>query len=51
VAPSSRRPDRGIVFLRWEVTNGEGEVVLRMSGRNLFGRRADTLPASSQASP
>lgn len=47
VAPSSKRPDRGTVFMRWEVHNGAGEVVLRMTGRGLFGRR----PAEGAAPP
>jgi acyl dehydratase len=41
VAPSSRRPDRGTVFFRGEVTNADGVVVLSMSGRGYFARRAD----------
>ena len=38
--PSSKRPDRGTVFFRGEMTNQDGEVVLSMSGRGYFGRRA-----------
>ena len=38
-APSSRRPDRGTVFFRGEMTNQKGETVLSMEGRGLFGRR------------
>jgi len=39
VALSARRPDRGTVFLRWEVHNSRGELVCRLAGRGLFGRR------------
>lgn len=37
--PSSRRPDRGTVFMRWELHNQRNEVVARLSGRGFFGRR------------
>ena len=37
--PSSKRPDRGTVFFRGEMTNQDGVVVLSMSGRGFFGRR------------
>jgi acyl dehydratase len=42
--PSQRRPDRGTVTLDSWLTNQHGEVVFRMLGRGLFGRRpaADT---------
>jgi acyl dehydratase len=39
VQPSSRRPDRGTVMLRWVVTDDTGDEVLTMRGRGLFGRR------------
>ena len=39
VQPSSRRDDRGTVFFRGEVTNGEGQIVLSMAGRGYFARR------------
>ncbi len=39
VRPSSRRADRGTVFLLSEVRNQRGEVVLSMTARGLFGRR------------
>jgi acyl dehydratase len=39
VAPSSRRADRGTVFFRGEMTNGDGVLVLSMSGRGYFARR------------
>jgi acyl dehydratase len=38
--PSSKNPGRGTVRLQWEAVNQDGVVVLRMSGRGLFGRRA-----------
>ncbi len=40
VAPSSKRPDRGTVFMRFEVHNDLDELVARMTGRGLFGRRS-----------
>lgn len=39
VAPSTKRADRGTVFMRFEVHNGRGDLVARMTGRGLFGRR------------
>lgn len=39
VAASSKRPDRGTVIMRWVMTNQDGETVLTMRGRGLFGRR------------
>ncbi len=36
---SKSRPDRGIVKTLWEVNNQTGELVLTMSGMNLFLRR------------
>jgi acyl dehydratase len=38
--PSSSNPTRGTVLFRGEFTNQDGDVVLRLRGRNLFGRRA-----------
>jgi acyl dehydratase len=38
-APSSSRSDRGTVFLRFETTDDNGDVVMDMLGRALFGRR------------
>jgi acyl dehydratase len=40
-APSSTRPDRGTVFLRFEMTDEDGDVVMDMTGRGLFGRRLE----------
>jgi acyl dehydratase len=37
--PSTSRPDRGSVLHRWEVFNQSGEIVLRMEGIGMFGRR------------
>jgi acyl dehydratase len=37
--PSSKDPSRGTLVLAWEAVNQDGVVVLRMSGRGLFGRR------------
>ncbi len=42
VQPSSRRPDRGTVFFRGEMTNHRGTLVLSMSGRGYFGRRTES---------
>ena len=42
VQPSSRRPQRGTVFFRGEMTNQNGVTVLTMQGRGYFGRRAAT---------
>jgi len=39
VAPSSVRPDRGTVFMLFEMYNARQELVARMTGRGLFGRR------------
>ena len=39
VTPSSRRPDRGTVMFDSQMSNQDGEVVLTMRGRGLFGRR------------
>lgn len=39
VRASSRRPERGTVEFVWELRDQEGDVVLRMLGSNLFGRR------------
>lgn len=39
--PSSTRPGRGTVLMRWELHNGRGELVAKMTGRGLFGRRPD----------
>ena len=38
--PSTRRPDRGTVFLLSELRNQHDEVVLRMTARGMFGRRS-----------
>ena len=38
-SPSSRRPDRGTVRSRGEMTNQRGEPVMTMIARGFFGRR------------
>jgi len=38
-SPSSRRPDRGTVRSRGEMTNQRGETVMTMIARGFFGRR------------
>ena len=38
--PSAKQPNRGTVLFRWELFNQNGEVALRMVGRQLFLRRA-----------
>jgi acyl dehydratase len=37
--PSASRPDRGVVRLRTELLNQQGEIVLSMIGLSIFGRR------------
>ena len=37
--PSERRPDRGTVRIRGEMTNQDGVVVMSMTSRGHFGRR------------
>ena len=37
--PSERRPDRGTVRIRGEMTNQDGVVVMAMTSRGHFGRR------------
>jgi acyl dehydratase len=39
VTPSSVRPDRGTVFMFFEMHNARQDLVARMTGRGLFGRR------------
>ncbi len=39
VTPSRSKPDRGAVRVRYEAVNQHGEVVLRMTGVQLLGRR------------
>ena len=38
--PSAKQPNRGTVLFRWELFNQNGQVALRMVGRQLFLRRA-----------
>jgi acyl dehydratase len=37
--PSATRADRGTVFTHSEILNGDGEVVMSLKARGLFGRR------------
>lgn len=46
--PSSKVPDRGTVKFAWELRNQHGELVLRMHGVNLFGRRAAGAAGTSE---
>jgi acyl dehydratase len=46
VTESSKRPDRGTVHLRWEVTTVDGVPVARATGRGMFGRRVPAAPAA-----
>ena len=39
VAPSRSKPDRGVAVSRYELVNQRGEVVYRVEGKGLFGRR------------
>ena len=39
VEPSSKRADRGTVYFRSEMVNGDGTTVLSMTGRGYFARR------------
>ncbi len=48
VQPSSKRPDRGTVFIENSLVNQDGVVVMTSRGRGLFGRRA---PARAPAAP
>jgi acyl dehydratase len=51
VTPSSVRPDRGTVHLTWEASNQDGELVARMAGRGLFGRRSPAGAGSHGSGP
>ena len=39
VKASASRPDRGVVWSRWEALNQHGELVCTIEGMGLFGRR------------
>jgi len=39
VTPSRSKPDRGVAVSRYELVNQRGEVVYRVEGKGLFGRR------------
>lgn len=47
VKASASKPDRGVVTTEYELRNQNGEVVMTMRGKGMYGRR----PASSSASP
>jgi hypothetical protein len=36
---STKRPDRGTVLCQSELVNGDGDVVMSLRSRGLFGRR------------
>ena len=44
VKASASRPDRGVVWSRWEAVNQRGELVCTVEGMGMFGRR----PAGEQ---
>ena len=39
VKASASRPDRGVVWSRWEAVNQNGELVCTVEGMGMFGRR------------
>ena len=39
VKPSASRPERGVVWSKWEARNQHGEVVCTIEGMGMFGRR------------
>jgi acyl dehydratase len=39
VKASASRPDRGVVWSRWEAVNQEGKLVCTIEGMGMFGRR------------
>ncbi|MGQ0621074.1 MAG: MaoC family dehydratase [Panacagrimonas sp.] len=39
VKPSTSKPDRGVVFCATELVNGEGQTVMTMRSKGIFGRR------------
>lgn len=39
VKPSSSKPDRGVIFCECELENAQGQIVMTMKSRGLFGRR------------
>lgn len=41
VIPSRSKPDRGIVVTQYEMRNQNGETVLTMRGKGMYGRRPD----------
>jgi acyl dehydratase len=39
VKASTSKPDRGVVWSKWEATNQRGELVCTVEGMGMFGRR------------
>lgn len=39
VKASDSRPDRGVVWSKWQATNQHGEIVATIEGMGMFGRR------------
>lgn len=39
IKPSSSKPDRGVIFCECELENAQGQIVMTMKSRGLFGRR------------
>lgn len=46
--PSARHADRGTIVSECEVFNQRDELVMRLTGRNIFGRRAPRDPAGER---
>jgi acyl dehydratase len=43
VKPSASKPDRGMVFSQWKLSNAQGELVCRLKTKGMFGRRASAV--------
>lgn len=39
IKPSTSKPDRGVIFCECELENAQGQIVMTMRSRGLFGRR------------
>ncbi len=44
VKASDSRPDRGVVWSKWQATNQHGEIVATIEGMGMFGRRPKAGP-------
>lgn len=44
VKASDSRPDRGVVWSRWQAVNQHGELVATIEGMGMFGRRPKAAP-------